>query len=118
MLSIFARMVEIVVQSAALLALHSPAHYQITYIYYVAKFAYFFTYHATLEQLFCLFVEKIQTIPCAFQTKVGSHDTYVGAHYLSHFAQALCDEYHLFVHLCALVVPLRDIFIETVCVDY
>ncbi len=51
------RVVDVVVQSSALLAFHCLTHDKITYVNHIAQLAQFAAYNALLEQFLCLFVQ-------------------------------------------------------------
>ena len=64
------RIVDGVMKTATFLALDSLTGDEITDVYHVAKLADVTACLNMLEQVFGLFVEKVETVPCALQTEV------------------------------------------------
>ena len=91
---------------------------QVTHIYHVSQFADVLGGLHALEQVFRLLKEKVQSFPCAMQTKVATHNAYIGRHYLVHLLHVLGNEHLFFVAQCALVIPLGYVVVELVCVHH
>ena len=67
------RVVDGIVKATALLALNSHTGDEITHVNHVAELAELLAYLYTLEEVFGLFVEKVETVPCSLQTEIAAH---------------------------------------------
>ena len=112
------RIVDGVVQAAALLALHGLACDEVAHVDHVAQLAQFARGLAAFEQAFGLLVEDVQAVPGTGEAHVAAHDAHVGLHDLVHLLDALGDEYALLGRDGALVVPFGDVLVEVVAVDH
>ena len=108
------RIVDGEMKTAAFLAFYCHAGYQVARVYDIAQLAKLLGDFHALEQILCLFVKKIQTVPGSFQTKVGTYYADIVAHYLANFLDALCYEHILFVGKRPVVVPFRHFLVEVV----
>ena len=108
------RVVDGIVETTALLAFYRHAGDEITHVDHVAELAEFLAYLYTLEEVFCLFVEKIEAVPCSLQTEVAAHDAYIVAHAFAHLFHALCNQHLLFVGQSTFIVPCWYLLIEVV----
>ena len=66
------RIVEGVMQSAALFPFYGHAGNQVTHVDHVSQLADILRGFHTLEQVLCLLVQHVQTIPRTFQSEVGT----------------------------------------------
>ena len=71
---LYRRIVDRIMQSAAFLALHCLAGDQVTDVDHVTQFAQLFGGLATFEEAFCLFVQDVQAVPGASQTRIAADD--------------------------------------------
>ncbi len=110
------RIVDGIVETTALLAFYRHAGDEITHVDHVAELAEFLAYLYTLEEVFCLFVEKIETVPCSFQTEVTAHDTYIVAHAFANLFHALSNQPLLFVGQSTFIVPCWYLLVEVVLI--
>ena len=78
------RIVDVVVQAAALLAFHCLTHDEVAYVDDVAQFAQLAAHDALLEELLGLLVQEVEAVPGTFKAQVGTHDAHVCAHNLLH----------------------------------
>ena len=110
------RVVDGIVETTALLAFYRHAGDEITHVNHVAELAEFLAYLYTLEEIFCLFVEKVETVPCSLQTEVAAHDAYIVAHAFAHLFHALCNQHLLFVGQSTFIIPCWYLLIEVVLI--
>ena len=110
------RVVDGIVETTALLAFYRHAGDEITHVDHVAELAEFLAYLYTLEEVFCLFVEKIEAVPCSLQTEIAAHDAYIVAHAFAHLFHALCNQHLLFVGQSTFIIPCWYLLIEVVLI--
>ena len=101
-------------KTATFLALDGHTGDEITYIDHVAQLAEILAYLHTLEEVFCLFIQQVETIPGTLQAQVTSHDSHIVAHAFAHFLDALGDEHLLFIGHGTLIIPCRHLVVEVV----
>lgn len=112
------RIVERVVEAAALLAFLGLAHDQVADVDDVAQLADLARRLGAFEQFLCLLVEDVEAVPGAVEAQVGAHDADICTHDLVDLADALGDEHHLLGMARALVVPGGHIVAEAVAGHY
>ena len=96
-------------EASRFLAFLGLAHDEVADVDYVAQLAYLARCLGAFEQALGFLVEDVEAVPGAVEAQVGTHDAYVGAHYLIHLADALGDEHHLLGVAGAFVVPCRHV---------
>lgn len=114
---LYRRIVDRIMQSAAFLALHCLAGDQVTDVDHVTQFAQLFGGLATFEEAFRLFVQDVQAVPGASQTRIAADDADVCLHDLVYLLHALGDQHAFFGGDRTFVVPFGDVGVEVVAFE-
>ena len=105
-------------QPAALFALHCLPGNEIPYIYHITQLTNFTRCLAAFEQALGFLIKNIEPVPRPGKTHITTHDTHIRLHDLIYLFHALGDENTFLVGNGSLIVPLGNIGIEVVTVEY
>ena len=111
------RIVDGEMKTTTLLTLYRLTRDEIAHVNHVAEFADIATCLHTLEEILCLLIEHVETVPRSLESEVTTHDTNIVGHYLAHFLHTLRNEHLLFVGHSSFVIPLGYLVVEVVKVN-
>ena len=101
-------------QTPTLFAFQRLTGDEVTHIDHVTQLAYFLVCLDAFEEVFCLFIEQVQSLPSPTQTQIRTDDSDISGHDLSYFFDILCDKHAFFIGQGAFIVPCRNFLVEIV----